>query len=224
MLQMQFVRKRAAAAPAGIVVVDDIYVSNSTDLTTYTFSNVALTGTWTHLLIAVTARGTGSAPTVSSLTVEGNAATYGGVRNQTGFQGTEIWAIANSTATPDIVVTMGAACVNCSITVIAVTGMNSVTPTDNASDDTDTFDFVIDCNAGGIIFGVILNVSTTATCTWTSAGTPVEITDGIYVDPGAGGWVTHAAYELIAANQTGYTLTGDLTATNSAAGLALSYR
>ena len=87
-----------------VTLVDTISLATDVDGTTFTSNDVALTGSWTHLIILVSARNPTS---VSGVTVEGNSATQVVVASDgTAVCVSAIYVIANSTPTPDIVVTL----------------------------------------------------------------------------------------------------------------------
>ncbi len=148
-----------------VALVDNIALGSDSDLTTYPFNNVALTGSWTHLIIEVAARGPTS---VSGITVEGFPATpIVSASDGTAVSVAAIYIIQSSTSTPDIEVTFGAGAVNCQTHVYAVSGLQSTTEVHKNSTGTAN-PSVLDVNtsAGGIVIagGVCLNASS---CAWT---------------------------------------------------------
>jgi hypothetical protein len=131
---------------------------------------------------------------VSSLTVEGNAASLG-VAAIDGFQMAEVWAIANGTATPDIVATWTGSMSNMGLGVIAATGVTSLTPNDTATDPNhDPLTGSVDVLAGGIGVGVVM-VSAVGDNAWSGI---TEFYDSNIESP----FGTSGAYDLFVAAQT----------------------
>lgn len=165
-VEQGFVRALDTGGAAVVAVVDDLFLSSTSDATEYTFSDVALVGTWTHLILMPGNRRVGGT-TVSSLTVQGTAATASTASVTDGSQTAQVLAVEEGTATPDIVVTWGAACENMGLGVIAVTGMNSVTATatdTDANNDPLTGSVVVD--DGGIVAANVFASATGGTA-WT---------------------------------------------------------
>ena len=152
------------AGSSDVALVDSISLETDVDGTTFTSNNVALTGSWTHLIILVSARNPTS---VSGVTVEGNSATQVVVASDgTAVCVSAIYVIANSTPTPDIVVTWGASATTCHVQVFAVTGLQSTTAVATVNTGTANPSVLsLNTSAGGIAVagGVCLNATS---CAW----------------------------------------------------------
>lgn len=147
-----------------VTLVDTISLATDVDGTTFTSNNVALTGSWTHLIILVSARNPTS---VTSVTVEGNAATAVVSANDgTAVCVSAIYIIENSTATPDIEVTWGSSATTCHVQVFAVTGLQSTTAVATVNTGTANPSVLsLNTTADGIAIagGVCLNATS---CSW----------------------------------------------------------
>lgn len=134
---------------------------DGTNATTYTYNNQAIgSGDW---LIIGTAYNSGGATGISSVTVNGNAAS----NISTGSNSMAFWRIAHpGGATANIVVTCSSSASRGVMGVWSMTGTpTSWTPQDTFTKGTDT---TIDLYAGGVAFGIGYD-GTAAADTWTAA-------------------------------------------------------
>jgi len=187
------------AGSSDVALVDSISLETDVDGTTFTSNNVALTGSWTHLIILVSARNPTS---VSGVTVEGNAATAVVSANDgTAACVSAIYIIENSTATPDIVVTWGASATTCHVQVFAVTGLQSTTAVATVNTGTANPSVLsLNTSAGGIAVagGVCLNATS---CSWSGVTETHDSVRESYFNFSGG-------YALTAAAESPRTITG----------------
>lgn len=108
--------------------------TNTTNLTSYTFSNCDIgTASSTRLVVVVVHAGAGTAVTVSSLTIGGVSAT--GYQNNAAGNHCSIWALPVSTGTTaTVALTFSAGVVNCMVAIHAIYDLSSNTPTSSDSE------------------------------------------------------------------------------------------
>lgn len=202
---------------SSVSVVGTYSSTSSSDLTTYTFSSVSGISGQTHLFIIVSCRGA-AARTVSSITVDGNSATL--VKAQAnGFQSVEIWAIAESSSNPTIVVTWSGGCSNMALGLVACTGINSLTAIASASVTTDAGSIACNSNAGGIAIGGAVNTNSGSnSCTWTG------LANEMYDTALETSFVHSAAYELTASAESPRAMNADWSSFTSGAAVAATFR
>lgn len=161
----QLVGFGAVASTDSVTLVDTISLATDVDGTTFTSTGVGLTGSWTHLIILVSARNPTS---VSGVTVNGVSATQVVVASDgTAVSVSAIYIIASSAASPDIAVTWGASATTCHVQVFAVTGLQSTTAVATVNTGTANPSVLsLNTTAGGIAVagGVCLNATS---CAWT---------------------------------------------------------
>lgn len=119
-----------------IIVTGSNTVTDTANASTYTFNNASGLNSHTHVFLTVTIRGSASAVTVSSLTVEGVAATFV-VGLTTGFQRSEIWKIISATVAPDVVVNLSGTAATIAVGIVGARGVdltNFATPTTSNAD------------------------------------------------------------------------------------------
>lgn len=197
-----------------ITVVDAKGTQSTANATTYSDLDPGLTGSFTGCLLMVGTQGTASR-TVSSLTVNGNAATYLG-RQTAGSQTLEIWGIA-TTVCNDVDVTWSGACNNMGLDVVAFTGANDpTTATDTAASTADPAALAIDVQAGGLIAGGVW-FTNSGTLTWTNA---TEFTDRV-IETTVG---MSSAYNASATAQTGLAVEANYSSPNVQAAFAVAIR
>lgn len=157
-----------AGGEESVQLVSSVSLGDSgLDTSSYTFSSIGLTGSWTHLIITTSNRGLYGTATVSSLTVNGVGATeVVSASDGTAIVFSNIMIIASSAASPEIIVNLSAAANNIQLHVYAVTGLRSTTAV--ATNNTGTANpSVLDLStsAGGIAIagGQCLNATS---CSW----------------------------------------------------------
>lgn len=166
-----------AALFSGPAAATATYIGGTTSTTdqasTYTFSNHAIgpASDDRHVLVSVQS-GHSAARTAPSVTIGGIAATQVGFNassDDTILCGFYIALVPTGT-TANIVVTYSGSAVRCRVDVWTITGLQSTTATDTASDDTDSSGVVsdtLDVQAKGCAFGVYSYLSTgTPTAAW----------------------------------------------------------
>lgn len=145
-----------------VAVTGAASLSSTTDLTSYTFNDVAGLGAHSHVFLLISFAGGGG--TISSVTVEGVTATaITTVAN--GSQRVAIYAVAESTAAPDIAVTLSAAPRNIVVGVVACTGVQSLTPVGTATSTSNTPSLNANSSDGGLALACALVVNG-GTMTW----------------------------------------------------------
>lgn len=200
--------------PDATVTFTDESVNNA-NLTTYDFTSQALgSGTTADYIIVAIVAETLAARDLSSVTVDGQAATIVIGQNNIPLALDGICAIAIAPATANstgtISVTFTGAMVRCGIGVWRAKNLLSATPTDTGSDTGASPSDTLNISAGGIAVGVVK--TTTADTTWTGLteryDTVVEVTSHCGAD---------AAF---ASAQAGLTISTDSSAGSVAMALA----
>ena len=161
---------RVLSAPTGTPTVTYVsQTSSGSGATSYTFSSVSLPSAdaTRHIIVSVHMR-KDTATSISSVTVNGVAATQ--AKSQAGAGGDlcELWiAAVPSGETGDIVVALGGgAAFRLGVGWWRTYSLSSATPTDTAASTADPADLTIDCDAGGIIVAAGFDQSAAANATW----------------------------------------------------------
>lgn len=139
------------------------HAEDATDLTIYTFSARTLSATGHNVIGVVGGSGTNI---VSSMAVDGAAATLA-KRQQQGSVTAEIWiAAATGDATGDVVVTWSGAKVRCAIAIWGATGLSSTTPVDgdgaNIGVNANLSNVTLTTTVGGFVVGIGLHHNVTS--------------------------------------------------------------
>lgn len=144
--------------------------TDTVNRTTYTFAAANL-GTATgdrYIIVGVLARRTSGSPSISSMTVNGEAATLVTAIGSSGnYAGIYIAAVPTG-ATGDIVFTFDSTMALCQYAAWHVTGLASATATDSDTSTAAAPTANIDVVAGGFAVGVASVASTTGTTAWTN--------------------------------------------------------
>lgn len=199
--------------------------SDTTDVTTYTFSsqNLGTAASDRHIIVAVAARALGAtACTISSVTVGGVAATISHqVSNNTtnsNVVGLAIAAVPSGT-TGDIVVTLSRSALRCRIAAYRATTINP-TATDTGTDTTAASSQVsdtIDVPAGGCAVAVTMVAIVTPPTTWTWGGVTEDHDATVETSASVSG-----ASSAFAASQSGLSVTATYIGTNIEPALAIA--
>lgn len=199
-----------------VAVVGSNQAKDTTNTNSFSFNNVALSGSWTHLFITTGNRGSG-ATNVNTLTVNGNSCTYQNRRSASTYQTVELWNIALSgSGSVNVAVTFAGTTEGASIGILAVTGLQSLTGGTVVTDDTNTFAFGPTVAVGGIGIACIFGTAGSS-ATW--GGDATE-----FVDSGSfgGNVLFHTAgYTLVSGTPN---MTCTATSLSSSPGFAMPFR
>lgn len=151
--------------------------SNTSDLSTYTFSSLDIgTAGMRHVVVGVVSSGT--SPSISSVTVAGVSATAMLEQAESNLK-IGLWIASVPTGTTgDVVVTHTGSMLRCGVIVWAVYDLSSTTPTATASDATPALSQSLTINAGGVGIGLADGYQNGSTASWTWTG----LTEDIDVD------------------------------------------
>jgi hypothetical protein len=191
----------AAAAAAYASTAGD-----ATNATSYTFAGQGIgTASGDRYVVVCYAlqQSGGGAPVDPTITVGGAACTSlvtvtDATAERYGIHITS--AVFTSGTTADIIVNEGSTQHSCEIYVFAVTGLNSITPTDTASSTASPPSDTINCDAGGVIIGVAGTAVDASSFTWVGI---TERADSSVADT----FTASAASGDFATAQTGLTIT-----------------
>lgn len=174
---------KSAIAGVGKPQISIGYVTEAgspSNLTTYTFSGTSIGAASADRVVIVAVAGmTGSARTISSVTIGGNTATVAVTQASTSGTGTRIglyYLAVPAGTTADIVVTFSGAMASCRIAVFAMTGHTSGTPAATGADGSGSTTFNPNCN---VVTGDVLICASLADgsgVAWTNA---TEQSDGV---------------------------------------------
>lgn len=163
-------RLRRAAGNTGVTAASVNFLhfqGNASNLTTYTFSGVAI-GSGSHVVV-VAANNDGTPRTISSMTVDGASASAVVSRTNSFSHMAMRIAARGSNTTGDIVVTYTAGTGICQIAVFEVDGINSATAEATDNDVTDATAVTGAVSAGGIAIAAAVTHAST-TFSWTGDG------------------------------------------------------
>lgn len=149
------------------------YVS-TTDASSYTFStsNIGTAATGRYVVVAVSI-GAGSLPSVTGVTIGGNAASIIGAASSNTNTGTVFYGLTvNTGTTADIVVSLSGAAVCCGIATYSLYGLSSTTPVDTKQSSANPGSASVTTSNGGVLIVVAANAGALSTYTWT--GGPSE--------------------------------------------------
>lgn len=192
-----------AGVGATVTLVDSD--EDPANLTTYTFSGKTL-GTGK---IVVGIWQSGGNRTISSITVDGNAASLI-VAEESASDGIHIYQYnGNASATGDIVVTLSGANSRCAIAVWLVTGAADAVNDTGFDNDTDTPETTVDVNAGGVVVGYVAG-GDIGLRTWTWSNLNED------VDAQVEGNFSHSGASLESASSQTVTVTPDASGSISA--------
>lgn len=210
---ISYVRKTGSA----LAVASIQHLTDATNGTVYTWTNQAISGAFSHLILCPAARGSAAGRTVSTLTVAGVGATSL-LHNLNGNQSAGIWIIAHTTSPATIVVTWDGACDTTGLGIIAVSGLISTTPDDTSiSDSNQLHTLDLDIPAGGLIVAHVLGAGGASTVTWTGATEQWDTApEGIPMSGATHTTVAAEAARAVSANHS--------VGTQVAAGVAASFR
>lgn len=147
-----------------VVTGENDTLVDTSNASSYTFNNVSGLNAHTEVFLLVTIRGSASVQTVTGLTVEGVAASKKAELSN-GFQRAEIWAVSESTLTPDIAITLSGTAANIKCFVVATTGA-SLTAVDTGTSNTNPAALDVDTQDKGLVLACGISSSST-TMTWT---------------------------------------------------------
>lgn len=200
-----------------VAVIATAQNKSASAASSYTFNGLSLPGSWTHLFIAFGNRGSGAAVNGSSVTADGNSATYQHRRNASTFQTVELWTIALTGSTDvDIVINLSGTAEGLSVGVVAVTGLQSITGGTVVTDDTTGFAFAPTVAAGGIAIANIYGIGASS-ASW--GGDAIEFADsGSFTAAPA---FHSAGYSLVSGTPN---MTCTATSLSSGAGFAIPFR
>ncbi len=193
--------------------------SNTTGLTTYTFSSLSLGSAYVDraIVIGVAARAS-SIQTISSVTVGGVSTTPiyqngGGTSSVAGF-----YIVAMPTgASGDVVVTFSGAMVRAGVVVWSVRHLQSLTATGTYALTGGSPTAAINVSAGGVALGLVYNTNNTSGVTWT--GLNLDFSNQV------SGVMTFSSSSAAFANaQTGLSVTPATTTWTTNAGAVISLR
>lgn len=201
------------SSAASVAVSGATALSSTTDASTYTFSAVSGLGTHTHTFVCASLAGGGA--TFSSVTVQGSSATAG-VNANNGNQRAAIFAIAESTSAPDVVLNLSTSPRNAAVLVIGATGVSSTTAVASNNSTGSSANVNANTSAGGI--AIACGVSTNGgSMNWTGVteayDTALESTD-----------VHSGGYATTASAGTPRTITGAWTASFVSIVVSATYR
>lgn len=173
----------SAIAGAGKPEISITYVTEAgsgTNLTTYTFAATSIGTAAADRVVIVAAGGaSGSARTISSVTIGGNTATVAVTQASTSGVGVRCGlyylAVAAGT-TADIVVTFSGSMASCRIATFAMTGHTSAIPAATGADGSGSTTFDPNCNVttGDVL--ISMSVADGSAVAWTGA---TEQSDGV---------------------------------------------
>lgn len=195
-----------------VVHVHEHYDSGSSSPSTGSIA--AFTGNYDALIIIAQGRGESTGRTVSSVTVDGAAASSTSANVITVRDRVHIWAKVHSAKTPNVQVNWSGAMANSNIVVIAVNNLISITPIAVATDTSNPLDIDVNTNAGGIIVVGASNRNSSG-----ATYTGVDTTD----ISGSGEWLYYG-YSLTPSAETPKDLRINLTLAATEAGCAASFR
>ena len=177
------------AASAGVITIAyNALVSDTTDLTTYTFSSAALGTAASDRKVVVTIHGRSTNPstrTISSVTIGGVTATEAvSVSNTIGNRCAIYVADVPTGTTGDIVVVFNDTMQKCAVGSYAMYGAGSSTPTATATDIASAFSQTLNIPANGAAFAVAGNQFNT-TASWAGLTENYDTAIGSETETGA---------------------------------------
>ena len=163
----------ASAAPPVITFLQ-CSTSNPTGTNPYTFAsqNVGTASGDRYTLVGLATEDAATAFSVSSVAVNGDAATLVVDEGGTQLASAAFFILFNPAGTSeDVIVTMSEAISNSSVCLWSITGLSSTTATDTATGNkggvTTTMTLDVDLSAGGVGAGICGEENTGRTFTWT---------------------------------------------------------
>lgn len=190
---------------------------SASDLTTYTFSsqNLGAADSGRYIVVGIGARSTGLL-NVSSVTVAGVSATEVIQQRSANNQNvTALYIAAVPTGTSgDVVVTLSAGALRCSISLVRLVTIDSATAVDTASSTASPPSGSMSCGDGGVIIGIALSQTLTTT-TWSGITEDYDAQNEAIT-------VTMGRDEFVSA-QTGLTVTATFSSSSGETGVWASW-
>ena len=188
--------------PGGIVTASyEATAVSVTDLTTYTFSGLAIGTAAPDRKVVVIVSGSVASRSVSSVTVGGISATL--VKSQTDTNAIiEIWqAVVPTGTTGDVVVVWSGAMTRCGVGVWAVYEA-AIAAFDTGSSNADPMTDTLNCPANGVVIGGATNSNTVSAHAWTGITENFDdLVESVTYHTGA--------FLTFSTTQTGLTVTAD---------------
>jgi hypothetical protein len=184
--------------------------TSTSDLSTYTFSSQAIgtASTTRRVVVAVhCGRDTGASPSLSSATIGGVSATIHATQSGSGGGFYGYAAIISATVptgtTADVVLNLSATSYWAGITVIAIDGLNSTTPTATATDNTLSSGVLsnsLTWSADGFVIAAA-TFGTSSSTTWATSVTERwdSLIDSVFRITGADLFATTGSSETVSA-------------------------
>ena len=169
------------ATPTALTRTFITSASVTTDLTTYTFAALIATAASPRKVVAVlTARAAATAaPTLSSCTLAGVAATCTTMASGGDICVAVAVAAVPEASTGDVVATFSAAMEGAEVAVYDLFNAISNTPTTSGSASSDPFTYSLTCQSGSVVFGGVFDFANSSV-TWTGLTENVDATSEIH--------------------------------------------
>lgn len=190
---------------------------DTSDLTTYTFSdqNLGTASTDRYIICTIHGRGVGATTrNVTSASINGVSANVSVTASNAPTNATSaaiVIAKVPTGTTGDVVITWSSGLTRCDIGLWAVTEISDVDVVDSGSSTASDPTYDIDCPAGGVIIGASM-FGNTSTTTWTGITKEYDITNC----SGAG--------SVFESEQTNLTITANGTSSNEPVGVFASWK